>query len=130
MLINTIVFVLSTSQKDASNDDMERFFFPPVEGRYFHASINTVFEKELLDQFSEAALYNHATFNGFTNQYNRAENRRQKWTGTQLGQQRILHRTRLEEAWFRYTMCACLHRLEKLNDFQQGELTHFLSIWY
>lgn len=129
-LTNFVVLVPLISQKDANNADVERIFFPPIEGKYFHASTNTIFEKELLEQFSEAALYNHTTFLGFTNQYNRAESRRQMWAQTELGEQRILNRMRLEEAWFRYTMCGCLHRLGKLNDFQQGELVHFLSIQY
>lgn len=92
------MLVLLINQKDANNTDMECFFFPPLEGKYFHVSTNTIFEKELLEQFSEATLYNHTTFDGFTNHYNRAKSGGQRWTQMDPRQQQILNKTILEKA--------------------------------
>lgn len=54
-LTNVVVFVLLIREKDTNADSMELFYFSPIVEKYFHASINTIFEKELLEQFSEAA---------------------------------------------------------------------------
>ena len=120
--VTDVFSVTLCSESGGSEDAVERYYYPPNDSRYFHVSRDTVFERELLEEFCDRSLYDHTSFNGFCKAYNKAECRKQESTGTTTMGWRNMNRIRFEECWFRYILCGHLDRLNKLATFKQGKL--------